>query len=222
MPSLLRGLRLLKGYVHEFAGAGWWQAPHDGACAALALEIGGFSGSSARADDRRGPGGVPPGPPWPGPLRLWTFLSSGLRLRRQLIGRWRLRRISVLRRSRLSPRGAVSPGVRGNHPVSLLRRTWISQLRLSPTSTAASARLPSNGRSSRSTINAEPGYSGSYGPFTGHLPIPKRIFAPYVAAASATGIQHAEPIPSLAARDLIRRTLLQPAESCKSPHLAVR
>ena len=49
-------------------------------------------------------------------LWLWTFLSPGLRLRRQLVGRWRLRRISVLRRARLSPRGAVPAGCGGITP----------------------------------------------------------------------------------------------------------
>jgi hypothetical protein len=42
----------------------------------------------------------------------------------------------------------------------------------------------------------EPGYAGDYGPFTGALPYPETLFAPYVAEAAATGSSAGVPSPS--------------------------
>ena len=183
---------------------------------ALALGISVFFGSSVMADGDR-PCGFCRGPlqtqepgrrhsglgrirPLSGLVRLQSSLASRVRLRPVRVGRWRRRRISVLRRPWLSPPLAATPAIWAGDAFCLLRRP----------------RLPSDGCSNYySGIGGlaiekpvvtigEPGDLGyvgedgdvppdrGFGPFTGAIPYPETNFAPYTSAAATTGSSGAE------------------------------
>ena len=193
----------LQEFADDFTGARRWQAP----LKALALRWGsGSFRSSAMADDdgsvarpvqQRARPSRPPWPelgtlgygprPLPGLPGLWSWVSSGLRLRRRRPGRRRRRWLSLLRRPRLSP------------PRPRLRRIG----GITPFPYYGGPGYPSPGHPNYfggvgplvadqpvvtiGSDRGDPGDASGYGPFTGALPYPDTFFAPFTATAAAGG-----------------------------------